>query len=110
MKTKYLLPLIICVLALTVPSWADSAAPINSLINNSSAFAPQGPDGQSSAALPELTQGDFFDTVPMFSLDLSRFDVGVDFLAQQITVWPKSVYGVGVMFTLKSYTPQEGVF
>lgn len=110
MKTKYLLPLIIGVLALTVPSWADSAAPIDNLINSSSAFAPQGPDAQSIASLPALTPGDFSDTVPMFSLDLSRLDMGVDFLAQQITVWPKSVYGVGVMFTLKSYTTQEGVF
>ena len=106
MKTKFLVPLVMGVLAFTAPSWADPTGPIGTPVDNSTEYVFVGPDAPSLAPQPELFMGDFpspiSDALPMFSLDLRRVDVGIDFLVQQTAVGPKSIDEVGVMLSFKS--------
>jgi hypothetical protein len=100
MKAKCLLPLVMALFAFTLPSWADSAAAVNTSVDNSIA-----PDDQSTASQPtsaDAFPGTVSGTISMPSLDLRHVDVGIDFLVQETAVGPNTVYGVGMMFTFKS--------
>jgi hypothetical protein len=107
MKAKFLLPLVLGLLAFSMPTWAESAAPAGAVIDNSNALAPYGPDAQSIASLSDFPGRDFSDTIPLFTLYLSRpnLTMGIAFLAQETVVGPNSVDGAGVMLTFKAANP-----
>jgi len=77
-------------------SWNAPATPFGN---------PIAADEQGSASLPapaDAVPGLVSGTIAMPSLDLNLVDVGMDFLVQETVVGSSSVYGVGMMFTLKS--------
>ena len=107
MKAKFLLPLALGLLAFNMPTWAESTAPAGAVIDNSNARVPSGPDAQSIASLPVFLTGEFSDTIPLFTLYLSRpnLTMGIAFLAQETVVGPNSVDGAGMMLTFKAANP-----
>lgn len=108
MKAEFLLPLVLGLLAFSMPSWADPAAPAGDLFDNSNAPAVYGPDAPGVVSLPDFLTGDSSDTFPMFTLPLSRFNLtmGMSFLPQETVVAPNSVDGAGVMLTFKAAQPE----
>ncbi len=100
MKVNCLFPLVMALLAFTLPSWGDSTAHDAAPVDNMFTTDNQGtePLPAPADAVPGLVSG----TISMPSLDLSLVDVGMDFLVQETVVGSSSVYGVGMMFTLKS--------
>ena len=73
------------------------------------ALTSDGQDAQSIASVPDFSNGDSFtgdfsDTLPLFTMRLSRPDLSMDiaFLAQETVVGPNSVDGAGVMLTFKA--------
>jgi hypothetical protein len=107
MKTKFLFPFVLGLLALSVPARADSAASASALIDNSNALTPYVSDAQSIASLPDFPAGDFSDTLPMFTLQLSRSNLmmGIAFLAEKTVVGSSSVDGARVLLTFKAAHP-----
>jgi hypothetical protein len=107
MKAEFLLPLVLGLLAFGMPTWADSAVPAGALTDNSNALAPDNQNAQSIASAPDFNGGDFSDTLPLFTMRLSRFNLSMDigFLAQETVVGPNSLDGVGMMLTFKAGQP-----
>jgi len=105
MKAKFLLPLVLGLLASGTLTWAESAAPTLTLTDNSSALASNGSDARSIASVPDFSSGDFSDTLPLFTMRLGRSDLDIGFLAQETVVGPNSLDGAGVMLTFKAGQP-----
>jgi len=95
----FLLVMVMVLFLLTLSTWPVLAAPVETSVDK-----PIAPYDQSTWSQPEPADsslGTNFGTIPMPSLDLGLVDVGMDFLVQETTVNPNSVYGVGMMFSLK---------
>ena len=104
MTVKFLLPLLLGVFALTMPTWAGPLELAGPSSGSSTALTSTEPDAQSLAWQPEfppIPPTYTFDTLPLLRLDLRRIDwtMGIDFLAQETVVGSKSFDAAGMMLT-----------